>query len=354
MPPKPASEKTEQPTTRRLQKAREKGQVVQSQELPAAISIIVLTTVLALTASSLMQWFMMQMKQGLSCSNGVFVDSDTFIDFFTSQISASMLIISPILGGLVIGSIIACVSVGGLTFSAQPLKFKPESINPIEGTKKLFNMKSLVKLCLSIVKLIFVSLIVWVYLESKLETIAALRWAWSYQILATTSKIILGLLIRVCIGLFIIAIADVAFQKWKYIQNLKMTKQEVKEEQKQTDGSPEIKSRIRRTQIEMAMKRMLQDVPQADIVLVNPTHVAVAVKYDARTMEAPVLLAKGADHMAEKIREVARAYGVPIIRRPSLARTLYSTVEIGSSIPQKLFAAVAEVLAMIYRLRHRR
>ena len=354
MPEKPAAEKTEQPTPRRLQKARQKGQVVQSQELPSAATVIVLTMGLALAASSLMRYFTTQMKQGMSCANSVFVDSDTFMEFFNSQIIRSLVVISPILGGLFIGAILACIAVGGLTFSAEPLKFKPESINPIEGFKKLFNVKALVKLCLSIVKIIFISLIVWVYLKGKLDTITTLRWAWSYQILAVISKIILGMLIRVCIALLVISAADVIFQKWKYTQNLKMTKQEVKEERKQMEGSPETKGRIRRVQVEMATKRMLQDVPKADVVLVNPTHVAVAVQYDAQTMEAPVVLAKGADHMAEKIREAARAYGVPIIRRPALARTLYSTVKIGDSIPQKMFIVVAEVLAMVYRLRHKR
>ena len=132
-----------------------------------------------------------------------------------------------------------------------------------------------------------------------------------------------------------------------------MTRQEVKQERKDTDGSPEVKSRVRRIQIEMARKRMLQEVPKANVVIVNPTHVAVALRYDAKTMEAPVMVAKGADHLAEKIREIARAYGVPIIRKPELARTIYSTVQPGDSIPQTLYAAVAEVLAMIYRLRHR-
>jgi flagellar biosynthetic protein FlhB len=133
-----------------------------------------------------------------------------------------------------------------------------------------------------------------------------------------------------------------------------MTKQEVKQERKDTDGSPEVKSRVRRIQIEMAKQRMLQEVPKASVVLVNPTHVAVALRYEAKTMEAPVMVAKGADHLAEKIREIARAYGVPIVRRPELARTIYSTVKPGDAIPQRLYAAVAEVLAMIYRLRHRK
>jgi len=168
------------------------------------------------------------------------------------------------------------------------------------------------------------------------------------------AKIILGLMIRICAVLLVIGLADTLYQRWKYIQDLKMTRQEVKEERRETEGSPEVKSRVRKIQFGMAMKRMLQEVPKSSVVLVNPTHVAVALRYETKTMESPVVVAKGADHLAEKIREIARAYGVPVIRRPELARTIYSTVNIGNPIPQALYVAVAEVLAMIYRLRHRK
>jgi flagellar biosynthetic protein FlhB len=162
-------------------------------------------------------------------------------------------------------------------------------------------------------------------------------------------RTILGLMIRVGIGLLVIAIADVFYQKWKYIQDLKMTRQEVKQERRDTEGSPEVKGRIRKIQFEMAVRRISAEVPKATVVLVNPKHVAVALHYEAKTMEAPIVVAKG---LAEKIREIARAYGVPIVRRPELARTIYSTIKPGGAIPETLYVAVAEVLAMIYRLRH--
>jgi flagellar biosynthetic protein FlhB len=354
MPEKPATEKTEQPTPRKLKKAREKGQTPQSQELPAAVSIVVLVMILALIGSNLLQWFAVQMKQGMSCQNAVFANNKAFINFFNTKITNSMLVICPVFAALFVGSVLACVAVSGLNFAPQSLRLRPEAINPVEGVKKLVDVKSLVKLCISIAKLVFISIIVWVYLQNRLETLATLRWAWSAQIMAVIAKTILGMLIRVCIALVVLAVFDVFFQKWKYIQNLKMTRQEVKLERKDTDGSPETKSRIRRIQIAMSAKRMLQEVPKADVVLVNPTHVAVAIRYDVKTMESPVVTAKGADHLAEKIREIARAYGVPILRRPELARTIYSTVKLDSPIPQSLYVAVAEVLAMIYRLRHRK
>lgn len=352
MAEKPASEKTEQPTPKRLRKAKEKGQVAQSQELPAAVSIVVLVMVLTLFAPTLLQWFIVQMKQGMSSQINVFADSKAFTNFINTKIVSSTVVMCPILAALLVGSVIACVSVGGLNFAPQALNLKLDTINPVKGFGKLFNVKSAVKLGVSIAKLIIVSIIVWIYLHNRIDTLAAIRWAWSAQIMVAIAKIISGMLIRVCVALLVIATIDVLFQKWKYTQELKMTKQEVKQERKDIDGSPELKSRIRRVQIEMSKQRMLQEIPKANVVLVNPTHVAVALRYDAKTMEAPAMVAKGADHLAEKIREIARAYGVPVIRKPELARTIYSTVKLGDTIPQTLYAAVAEVLAMIYRLRH--
>ena len=354
MAEKPAAEKTEQPTAKRLRKAREKGQVAQSQELPAAFSIVVLVIALSLYAPSLLRWFMLQMEQGISSETSVFANKNAFISFLNTKITSSIIAMCPIMVALFAGSIVACVTVSGLNFAPQALSLKFSAINPVKGFEKLFNVKSVVKLGVSIAKLIIISIIVWVYLRSRIDTLAAIRWAWSAQIAAAISRLIAGMLIRVCVGLLVIAAIDVIFQKWKYTKDLKMTKQEVKRERKDTDGSPEVKSRVRQIQMEMARKRMLQEVPKANVILVNPTHVAVALRYDAKTMESPVMVAKGADHLAEKIREIARAYGVPIIRKPELARTIYSTVKIGDSIPQILYTAVAEVLAMIYRLRHSR
>jgi len=349
-----ATEKTEQPTAKKLSKAREQGQVPQSQELMSAVSILVLVTMVALSAPKLMQWFTMQMRQGMSHSDAVFANSKTFIGFFNAKISDSILVICPILAALCAGSIVAGVAISGFNFAPGAIKLRFNLVNPIAGLQKLVNAKSAVHLLTSIVKLFFVAIIVWIYLRDKLDMLASLRWAWSAQMLAAIAKMILGLMIRVCIALLIIGIADTIYQKWKYIKDLKMTHQEIKEEHKQQVGPPEVKRRLRLKQLEMSLKRMLQEVPKANVVLVNPTHVAVALRYEAKTMEAPIMVAKGADHLAEKIKEIARAYGVPIVRKPELARTIYSTVELGGPIPETLYIAVAEVLALIYRLRHKK
>ena len=352
--PEQAAERTEQPTARKLSKAKGKGQVPQSQELTSIVTLLVLVATIAFLAPNLLQWFMVQIRQGMSCENGVFADSRGFLDFVGRKTTDMILVICPIFAALAVGSFIASVAISGLNYSPGALEFKFDQFNPITGLQKLVNARSLVKLLLSVLKLLFISLIVWFYLKSKLDTLATLRWAWSAQILIVIAKIILGLMIRIGIVLLIMGIADAYYQKWKYIDGLKMTKQEIKEELRDTIGSPEVKSRIRQVQFQAALKRMLQEVPKASVVLVNPTHVAVALHYDAKTMESPIMVAKGADHLAEKIREIARAYGVPIIRRPELARTIYSTVKLGEPIPETLYVAVAEVLAMIYRLRRRK
>jgi len=354
MAEQPVAEKTHYPTFRKLQKARQKGNLPQSQELMSVMTLLVLVVMVALLGPSLVEWFIVQIQHGMSCENGVFANTEAFLGFLNRKIVDLILVILPILAALFAGSVIAGAAISGLNFAPEAINLKFSQLNPVDGFGKLVNARSVVKLLLSILKLFFVSLIVWFYLKSRLDTLATLRWAWSAQILAVIAKIILGLLIRVGVALLVIAIADAFYQKWKYIQDLKMTRQELKQDRSDTEGSPHVKSRIRKVQFELAMRRMLQEVPKASVVLVNPTHVAVALRYDAKKMESPVVVAKGADHLAEKIREIARAYGVPIITRPELARAIYSTVKPGNPIPETLYVAVAEVLAMIYRLRRKK
>ena len=354
MAEQPVAEKTHYPTFRKLQKAREKGQLPQSQELTSVVTLLVLIAMVALLGPSLTKWFIVQIKHGMSCENVVFSNTESFMAFINGKTADLILVTLPVLAALFVSAIMAGVAVGGLNFAPGAIELKFDQLNPVAGFGKLINARSIVKLLISILKLLCVSLIVWFYIQSKLEVFASLRWAWSTQMLAVTAKLILGLLIRVGIILLLIGIADAFYQKWKYIQDLKMTHQEAKKDRKDTEGSPELKGRIRRIQIEMASRRMLREVPKASVVLVNPTHVAVALRYESKEMESPMMVAKGADHLAERIREIARAYGVPIVRRPELARTIYSTVKPGDVIPQTLYAAVAEVLAMIYRLRRRK
>jgi flagellar biosynthetic protein FlhB len=349
-----AAERTEQPTGRRLSEARGKGNVPEVGELVSIVTLIGLIVTIAFSSERLGGWATSVIREGMTCKTQMFFNSGAFISFMNAKIIDMMIISMPILVSLVVIAIITTLALIGPGLATEAFAMKFNLIKPSAGLEQLFSIESMVKLLLSTLKLAFISIIVWVYIRDQFDTIIKLRWAWSSQIIATTGGIIFGVCIRICLAVLVLAIGETFYQKWKYIERLKMTKEEVKQEQKDMEGSPETKGRIRKIQLQMSMKRMLQEVPKAKVVLVNPTHFAVAIRYDQGTMEAPMVVAKGADHMAEKIMEVARAYGVPIVRRPELTRTIFATVPIDKPIPQELYVAVAEVMAMLHRLRQKR
>jgi flagellar biosynthetic protein FlhB len=308
----------------------------------SAVTLVVLFLSLAMLSPGLLRWFKGQIESSVSGQIGPMADANAFTAYLNANIIDAVVVMLPIL---------AAISV---TFSSQAVTFKWDAINPASAIQRFGNVRSLVRLASSIAKLLVVGLIVWFYLRDKLETMAALRWAWSSQLIGAIASMTFGLGMRVGIAVIVLGLADTLYQKWQYVHELKMTRQEVKQERKDGEGSPEVKSRIRRIQIEMSMKRLIREVPKASVILVNPTHVAVVLQYEAKTMDAPVLLAKGADYMAQKIITIARSYGIPIVRRPEVARAIYASVQPGQRIPESLYMAVAEVLAMIYRLRQSR
>lgn len=344
--------KTHLPTARRLQKARDEGQVTQSAEMVSAVTLFTMLAVCALLGPWFISWGKNELVEGLSCRAEMMENSQVFIAYINSKIIGTMLIMSPFLVALAVCGIGASIMVSGLNFAPNTLNWKTNELNPANGLKQLFSPESLVKLLLSIVKLAFIGFLVYLYLRNKITYLATLQWIDIEQVLSSIGGVVLGAVIRICIGLLIIGAADWFYRRWKYIERLKMSSQEVKEENRDSDGPPEIKSKLRRKQYELGMRRMLKKVPQASVVLVNPTHVAVALFYESGKTSAPIVVAKGGDHMCEKIKEIARSYGVPIIRRPALAREIYATVKLDQPIPEKLFTAVAEVLAVIYRLKH--
>jgi flagellar biosynthetic protein FlhB len=355
MAEQPAAEKTEQPTPRRLEKSREEGQVPQSQELAAAATVLALLGSLALLAPSLLRWCKLKLEAGLAAGPvTAFSDARAFVHLVHQCTVDVIVVLLPIFAALLAAGILASVAVGGLTFSPAGLRFRWNAINPASTVPNMLSQRSAVHLLASILKLFFVGLIVWLYLSDKLPVLAALRWAWSGQIVGAIAKVILGLGLRAGLAIAVIGLADALYQRWQHLQELKMTRQEVRQERKDLEGSPEIKARIRRIQIQMSMQRLRQEVPKATVILVNPTHVAVALRYEATTMESPILLAKGADHVAERIVKIGRSYGIPVVQRPEVARAIYATVKPGQPIPEALYMAVAEVLAMLYRLRQKK
>ncbi len=349
-----AAEKTEQPTARRMSKAYEQGQSAYSQELVSAVSLVALLAATALMGPRIVQWAASEIRDGLACDFSRMATSQTFASYMNAKMAGAAMITIPFLLTLVIFTTGTNILTSGLRWAPKALAWKFNVINPVNGLKQLISPSAVVKLLLSVVKLIFISAIVYFYLRGKLSYLATFQWAWTSQLLTVISKLLLGVVIRLCLGLLVIGFIDLLYQKHKFIKGLMMTKQEVKEERRDTESPPEVQRRIRQKQFELATRRMLQEVPKANVVIVNPTHVAVALRYDPDTMPAPVVVAKGGDHMCEKIKEVARAYGVPIIRRPPIARSLYDSVDVGKVIPDSLFVAVAEILALVYRLRQRR
>jgi len=352
--PENLAERTEQPTTRRLAKAYEEGQVPYSQELVSAVSLIALLAAAALMGPRVVQWANAEIREAMTCDFSRLATQQAFVSYMNDKLLAAAAILLPFLLILVIFTTGANIMISGIRWTPKALALKFNQINPVNGMRQLISPSALVRLCLSILKLIFIGAIAYFYLRGKLTELATLQWAWTPQIMGALSRLILGVVIRLCIGLLVIGIIDLVYQKRKFIKNLMMTRQEVKEERRDTETPPEVQRRIRQKQYELATRRMLQEVPKASVVIVNPNHVAVALRYDPNTMAAPVVVAKGGDHICEKIKEVARAYGVPIIRRPAIARSLYSSAQLGKTIPDSLFAAVAEILALVYRLRQRR
>ena len=354
MADKPAAEQTEAPTDERLRKARREGRLPNSQEVPSVIVLATFTIILVMAAPGLYQWFYSTVRGAFGPEIAQPIDVDGITGHLKSKFSQSILASMPFLIGGVAASILASLLSSGWALSPAAVKPKLSRISPISGLKNMFSLRSVVKLVISLAKLAMIVLIAGIYLSDQEGTILALWHAPLEGILVGSGRIVLGVLLRVLIGLAAIALVDLLYQRWQYKRGLRMTRQEVKEERKQYELAPELKGRMRAIQIAMARNRMLQDVAEADVVVANPTHVAVAIKYDASMMDAPTVVAKGPDLLAQKIKDIARENDVPVIHRPELARAIYKVAEVGQTIPQTLFVAVAEVLAMIYRLKKTR
>ncbi|MCF6147164.1 MAG: flagellar biosynthesis protein FlhB [Candidatus Kuenenia sp.] len=345
------TEKTEQPTGKRLGEARQKGNVAKSPDLSSAITILV--GFLLLYAMGRILYNSLKEVTAFTLANLSQKDftSDIIVETIINYVYLSAKILLPILGGLlVVGLIVSYIQIGFL-FTTQTIKPDLTKLNIVSGVKKLFNVKSFVKLLFSVAKLLIIGGIGILYIKKELAKLDNLIDIGIAQFFILTTKLTFGLVMRVSIALVILAIVDYIYQKWQYKRGMKMSKKEVKDERKQADGDPLIKSKIKSAQIQMALKRMASAIPKADVVVTNPTHYAIALKYDRKTMLAPKVVAKGADYLALKIREIAKKHKIPMVEDRSLARTLYKTVDVGKEIPQKLYYAVAKVLSYVYGLK---
>lgn len=350
------TEKTEQPTGKRLGEARNKGNVAFSADLNNAVILLfgfILWYALGVNTYNSLYNAMKASLVNLMCKD---VTPESVIDVMLSHVYMLIKILSPFLGGLLLIGLTASYLQVGFMFNFGLLKPNLSKLNIISGLKNLFSFKSFAKLIFSILKLIMVGGVSFFYIRKEFSCIDIMDTIDLNlsAILVTNVKLMFGLALRVSAALFILAVVDCFYQKWQYKRNLRMTKQEVKEERKQMDGDPLIKSKIRSIQRQIAMKRMMSSIPKADVVITNPSHFAVVLKYDGSAMKAPMVVAKGVDLIAKRIKEIARRHKVPLVEDKPLAQTLYKTVEIGREIPQKLYYAVAKVLSYVYQLKKTR
>ena len=352
MPEASAQERTEKATQKRRQEARKKGQVAQSREVP---SVIILLTALGIFyfAGSWIFWNISGIFTGIYQNLGALAFNQVSdAGALSWEIYARVFsILIPIFLPLVLAGLIGNIGQVGFEIHSEALGFKLSKLNPISGMKKFVSLKSLVEVAKSILKMAFVGGIAYAVVAKDMKLFPSQIQKGVGDIFLFIATLAFKIFLFVCLALIVLAVLDYIYQRWQYEQNLKMTKQEVKDERKQTEGDPKIKARIRSMQLEIAQRRMMESIPESDVVITNPTQLAVALKFDVSDMIAPRVLAKGVGFIAERIKEIARAHDVPIVEDKPLAQVMFQMVEIGDYIPVELYQAVAEILAYVYRLR---
>jgi len=344
-------EKTEEPTMHKLRKARERGQVGKSQDFGAVVMMTgaaLLVAALGLLATGLVSAIMRDVMAGSAPGHAtVAEDVNRVVRWIGVRVG---LILFPTMLIMFIVALFSQLVQVGWAISPQAITPKLDRLNPISGAKRIFGPKGAAKLGMDVAKLLLVVLVVVVVLARWIPALGSLPLMDIRAATILSLRAIVELAVWMLAVLLVIGLVDLKYQKWQHRSDNKMTKQEVKEEQKSMDGDPEMRQRRARVAREIASQRVQRDVPGADVVVTNPTHFSVAIKYDANEMAAPQVIAKGADYVALKIREVARTHGVPVVERPPLARALYRGVEVGQTISPEHYEAVAEVLAYVYRL----
>ncbi len=345
------TEKSEEPSEKKLREAREKGQVPRSKELSTLIMTLSASVFLYFYGHYMIEDFERIMVQGLSFDRAHAFDFKMLTNRILGMVVDATYLVIPFLALMVFIALISAALIGGWNFSAKAMAPKISKLNPMKGLKKMVSMNALMELLKAFAKFTLIGLVAAYFLWNSYEEVLSIGLESITSALSHSGIIITEAFIFVSLALIVVAAVDVPFQVHQHITQLKMTKQEVKEEHKQQEGNPEIKGRIRQVQREMSQKRMMQSVPDADVIITNPTHFAVALKYDVDSMSEPMVLALGSDFMATQIRTVATENNIPIIEAPVLARALYYNSEIDQPIPYELFKSVAAILAYVYQLR---
>ncbi|OUM97977.1 MAG: flagellar biosynthesis protein FlhB [Firmicutes bacterium ZCTH02-B6] len=349
-----AQEKTEAPTPRRREQARQRGQVARTGELGTALVLLAGFGVAALLAGTASRSLLALTRHYLEQSAAWQPDAGAIQALFVSLVMQAGLIVGPLmLAAALVGALSQVVQVG-FVVSGEPLKPRLDRLNPVQGLQRIFSRRALVDLVRSLAKVAVVGWIAYREVRTALVMLPDLLGAPFGEAAALVGQVVLRTGLWIGGALLVIAAADYLFQRSEHERQLRMSRQELKEELKQTEGDPQLRARIRQRQRQLASRRMMHAVPTADVVVTNPVHLAVALKYDAVSMSAPVVVAKGAGLLARRIKELAEEHGVPVVEDVWLARALYNGVEIGQEIPVELYRAVADVLAFVYRMRARR
>ncbi|MEO3945088.1 flagellar biosynthesis protein FlhB [Gorillibacterium sp. CAU 1737] len=346
-----AGEKTEKATPKKRREAREKGQVAKSQELPGAIVLLACFASFSMFGGYMKERYFNLFQATFQEYLLADITIPNVVSLFGNLLKEGLLLLAPIFFVSVLVALLANFIQVGVLFTGDPLKMKFSKINPIEGFKRMFGLKAVVEFLKSILKMSIIGLVVYQTFWAERGKLLVLGHVPLRDTISYVAKLTVSLGIKIGIILVILAILDYAYQKFDHEKNLRMSKQDIKDEYKKTEGDPKIKGKIREKQRQMAMSRMMQEIPNADVIITNPTHFAVALKYDADEMAAPRVIAKGADYIALKIKELGRQHDIVLMENKPLARALYGQVEIGQAIPAELFQAVAEVLAYVYKLK---
>jgi flagellar biosynthetic protein FlhB len=345
-------EKTEDATSKKLEESRNKGSVPKSQEVNTTVVFMSAIGILYVYGSSVKAQFSFIMKHVFSNIHTINITYEYAITQLPKAVLLTFSIMGPILFVIMIGGLIANYSQVGFLFTTKPLEPKLSKINPISGFKKvMFSKKSLEELIKNFMKLFVVGYVSYSTVMGRVDEFPGLIYLSIEQLFEYMFDVVIELSIKVVLAYIVIAVLDAWFQKWNHMEEQKMTKKEVTDETKSSDGNPEIKGKIKHLQKQMAMNRMMGDVPDADVVVTNPTHFAVALKYDSKTMAAPTIVAKGQDLVAQKIKHLAKEHNITIVENVDLARALFKTANVGDVVPEDLFQAVAEILAFVYRLK---
>ncbi len=344
------AERTEAPTPRRRTEARSRGQIARSHDL---------TSALLLTGGLLcMRWFAPQMMASLMRSmreNLTFLQPDDSAKLEVGRIVATVAMTvltaaGPIMLGLLVMAVVANVLPVGWLLTGHPLQPTLNKLNPINGVKRLFSTRVLMQMVMNLLKLTVVSAVAYSAISSRLDEIVLAIGVGGWHQVVVLSRVLYDVGLQLALVLFVVALLDYIWQRYKHERDLRMTKEEIKEEMRRMEGDPIVKSRRRKMQFAAAMQRIRRAVPKADVIVTNPTELAIAIQYDAEKMTAPTVVAKGKGLLAQKIREIAIQHGVPIVERKALAQALFKAVEVGQQVPEEFYQAIAEILAYVYEL----